>query len=185
MKIVITESQLKRVIENIINEVYDDINEPAKLKNVNIEKSDEKQLIIKFSTISGNNYAIEAYVDNFDSKVGETTIKTIQQYNENKPVYFIRFGTYENNKIDVKPLTQNKESLTILRTVFHYLNEYINKYDVRVIYFTADSDSRIVAYKRFIDKFGKDFLLFSEKDRLVGNIGFVIKKEDYEKAIQK
>ena len=87
--------------------------------------------------------------------MGETTIKTIQQYNENKPVYFIRFGTYENNKIDVKPLTQNKESLTILRTVFHYLNEYINKYDVRVIYFTADSDSRIVAYKRFIDKFGK------------------------------
>mgnify|MGYP001597819810 FL=1 len=71
----------------------------------------------------------------------------------------------------------------IFRVVFHYLRKYIDKYDVRIIYFISEGNQRFNVYKTIIDQHFKDFYLFNEKDRLVGNISFMIKKEDYDKTI--
>ena len=127
MKIKLTENQFKRLIENIIDEniilseIFSDLNVSENdIKNVKILKDNGKEIVITFST-NMNNYVLEAIIDNFDSKLGETTIKTIQQYNGNKPVYKVRFGIYKDGKIDARIITNEHEQFLIFRVVFHYL----------------------------------------------------------------
>ena len=175
---------LREELENIIlNEVFVNLDvNPNELKDVKIIKDNEKEIIITFLTKNNNEYVLEGVIDNFDSKIGDTTIKTIQNINENKPVYIIRFGTYKGGKIDARITTNKNELYLVFRVVFHYLRKYIDKYDVRIIYFISEGDQRFSTYKYIIDQHFKDFYLFNEKDRLVGNVSFMIKKEDYDRS---
>jgi len=186
MKILITESQFKRLIENIIiSEIFSDLNiSKNEIQNVKILKDNENEIVITFST-NIDNYVLEGVIDNFDSKVGKTTIKTIQQYNENKPVYKVRFGIYKNGKIDARTITNYNEIYLILKVVFNYLKKYIDKYDIRIIYFISEGEQKIRLYQYIINEHFKNFYFFNEKDRLIGNISFMIKKEDYDRSTNK
>ena len=68
MKILITESQFKRLIENIIiSEIFSDLNiSKNEIQNVKILKDNENEIVITFST-NIDNYVLEGVIDNFDS----------------------------------------------------------------------------------------------------------------------
>jgi len=212
VKIKITESQFKRLKQNLkeyqghtarnlqypLPNEYNDwqLSEDVELisevfENIEIKQGDvsdvkfdgdEKSMIIYFST-KNENYVIDIRQDNFDNEsIGDTDIKSIRENNGNKPVYIFRFGTHKNSKIDAKTITNKGEPYLVLKVVFHYLKQYIEKYDVRIIYFTSEGSQRIKFYKSIINQNFKDFYLFNVEDRLVDNISFMVKKEDYDKT---
>jgi dGTP triphosphohydrolase len=78
-------------------------------------------------------------------------------------------------------MTNQNESLTVLKTTFNCIQRSIDEDKIQFFYYLTNIKSKMWAYKQYIEKFFPSFILIESKLRNGSIKGYAILKDIYEK----